>query len=473
MKRHRFFRRGGGASIFLCIILSAVILTEGVLYFAARVRGYEAELSRCMRLQISQILCSYNEDLLENYGLYGLDSSSVNTQIFDACFTGKDEVQMAVVPLGIMTASDLQSGISDYMRIRMPAVTSGEIISRFKSICTEIEGCDLFKKAAGAKSSAWLGYVKDFLGQKEKWSGIIDSVVSAASVIDTSGRLKDLEEFSKSFQKTLQKSATLSLQGESGSGIYKEILDPDSLSDVMEYVDKYMDYDLPDIADSLLINEYAVSFFDSKIESIKDGEEESPEANLLGIPYSTIHSTNTTDLEYILTGIENEYFSFGAAKILICNMRTIVNFGTYLVDSEKMNKAREISEVLSTAIAAASVGTIYVDPQVLQFVVLYVWALGQAFADVIKLINGESIPIFDHSALSDNPLLEEVLMTDYRDCVGIFLVAVPMDWKLSRILKILNRDCGCQLYTGVCLSAQYRGSQFLMEDKYDAYMSEQ
>ena len=469
MSRNNFFCRGGGASVFLCIILSAVVLTEGTLYFAARIRGAEADLHRCLRLQISQILSSYNESLLEKYGLYGIDSSSVNTQVFDTCFTGRGDALLEAKPLGLMTEADLRKGIPDYMQIRMPSIVSGEILSRFKSVLGEITDSKIFQKAKNQETSEWLGYIKDFLGQKDKWSDVISSVVSAVEVVDVSGKMKDFTDFASSFKNAMNRSTTLYLQGDDTPAQANDILNPDNLSNIIGYVDGYMNLDMPSIADDIMINEYAVSFFDSMIEYTKEDEDKVPESNLLGVAYTDIHGNNRADLEYILTGIDNELLSFGAAKILIYDMRIVINFASYLVDKEKMDKAKEIAQILSAAIEVVSVGTVVVKAEILQFAVLYVWALGQGFADMTKLIAGESVSLFDHSALSDQKILEDAISTEYRDYLGIMLLAVPVEWKLSRILTILKKDCGNELYTGVILSGSFRGSQFVMEDAYDAY----
>jgi len=470
--KHNFFRKNGSAGIFLCIILSAVILTECVLYSGARMRGTEADAARSMRLQISQILCNYNEQLLGNYGLYGLNEASVNTQVFEACFSGNEGFVIDAAPCGLITTDDLRMGITDYMQVRMPAIASAEILTRFKGVFSEIMDSTSFNKAKSLESSAWLGYVKDFLNQKDKWSNVISSVLSAAEVIDVTGKLGELEEFASTLQEEMARATTLYLQGDSAASLSESFLNPDYLSTIMGYADSYMNIELPEIADDLMINEYAAASFDSEIEYIKDGDNKTPEANLLGIPFSDIHGDNRGDLEYILTGIDNGILSYSTAKILIYDVRIIVNLGTYLVDSEKMKKAKEIAEILSTGISLVSAGTVTIDPEALQFIVLYVWALGQGFADLVKLTGGESIVLFDHSALAEHSILENSLLTDYRDYLGLFLLAVPVEWKLSRILTLLKKDCGGELYKGVSLSLDYRGNSFMMEDTYDAYAPE-
>lgn len=472
MKRRHISGRSGGVSIFLCILLSAVILIQCTLYYAARIRAYESELNRCMRLQISQILSRYSDDLLNKYGLYALDTASVNTEVFDTCFSGGPDTVLETELITPLSADSLRTGISDYMQIRMPAAVSGEILSRFKGVCSEITNCALFQKAKNANSSAWLDCVRDFLSQKDKWSDVISKAVSVAEAVDITGKLRDLEKFASSFQSTIERSATLNLQGQSSNDLSNQILNPKGLSQIMGYVDSFMDTDLPEFTDTLIINQYAQSFLDSKLEYMMDGDIRTSECNILGVPFSEIHGSNRADLEYVLTGLDNELVSFNAAKAMIGDVRLIINFGTYLLDQEKMNKAKEIAEILSSAVAAASLGTVVVDPEILQFVVVYVWALGQAITDVFSLIEGESVLLFDHSAVSDGSIFEDALMTNYRDYLGFFLLAVPMEWKLSRILTILKTDCAGELYEGIRLSAGFRGYKFCMEDTYDAYSSE-
>jgi len=194
---------------------------------------------------------------------------------------------------------------------------------------------------------------------------VISSVLSAAEVIDISGKLSELEEFSSLIQQEMARDTTLYLQGQPSTDISEDIINPDNLSKIMSYADSYMNFKLPDIVDALMINEYAAASFDSEIEYVNDGDAKQKETNFLGVPFSDIHGNNRADLEYILTGIDNELVSFNAAKILIYDMRIIVNLGTYLVDSEKMKKAKEIAEILSTGISLVSAGTVTIDPEAL------------------------------------------------------------------------------------------------------------
>lgn len=464
----KFKRNGarGSAAIFLCIILSALILSESILFAAALQRGIEANLQRCMRLQLSQILSNYNKPLLEHYGLYGLNTASLDSKVFSTCFPDAESVSLDASLAAVMTVDELKTAISDYMRVRMPALASNAILSRLKSVCSEIRGSDIFKIASCSDSSAWLSYLKDILAQKSRWSDVIGQAAAFLGSADFTGTLAEFTEFCSTVQQTAERRATLFLQGDADS---EEVLNTENLSGILGILDSYVSCDMPDAADALMVQAYAVSFFDSKVESVSAEGTSGPEKNVLGIPYSDIHATNKADLEYILTGVEEESISFCMVKILIVDARTAINFGTFLLDQQKMAKAKEIAEILSAVIAVISAGTVDVDPQVLEYVVLYAWALEQAITEMASLVSGESIQLFTNSAMPDNEILDASLATDYRDYAGLFLMAVPVDWKLSRILAVLERDTGGEVFTGVRLHARYNGCQFRMEDTYDAY----
>jgi hypothetical protein len=459
----------GGITVFLCIILSAVILTESVLFCAARERGVEAELKKCMQLQTAQILCNYNELLLSNYGLYALEDNAVNQDIFSTCFQESSETTVAVNTEYDMTKLQVQTGIIDFMKLRIPAIAGNEILSRLKGVLSQINGNEIVTQSKNADTSAWLGTFKDYLSGKDSWSNILSNVASFLGVIDFTGKLSDLEAFASKYQTLTEQKSTQYLQGEADTDFAYSILQPQTLSDMMTYADSLLDYDYPDFSDALMINQYAISFFDSKLAHVADGDTEIAEKNILGTPYSEIHKGNHADLEYVLSGIEDETVSSASVAILIMDIRTILNFGSFLLDKTKVEEARGIADVVSAAITIISAGSITIDPAVVTYAVLFVMALIQGIKDIRQLQNGESITLFMHPTITNQPGLEELLMTDYRDYIGFFLLFVPIEWKTSRILTVLKRDCGKHLYTGVRITVNYRNNVFELEDSYDAY----
>jgi hypothetical protein len=460
--------RAGGASIFLCIILSLILLTESILFAAALERQTEADILRCMRLQAEAALCRYNEPLLRNYGLYGLGSSPGDIEVFTECFKGSDAA-IAVTGFSEMSSAELKKAISDYMKVRIPSIVSSDLLSRLRGVLGEIYNSDFLKTIEEARGSGWISYLNDILKNSDKWGSVITQAVTTAKMADFTGTLNRFDAFCQTYMDTAKRKATLFAQGDANPAL---LLDTGRVSDIMGTLDSLLDTDLPDFADNLLVNEYAVSFMDSCVKETVDGDRSEPESNILGIPYNSIHESGNTDLEYVLTGIDNGIASGLIAKTLILDTRTVVNLAAFIIDSEKMNQAKEIGTVLSLVIIAASLGTVEISPEIFQYVVLLIWAEGQALVDVMDLIAGKGVPLLNHSAIDDEEMVKDLLMTEYRVYIRMNLMIVPSEWKLSRILSILKRDSGGYIYTGVRVQVEYRNRSYQMEDSYDAYVME-
>ena len=92
--------------------------------------------------------------------------------------------------------------------------------------------------------------------------------------------------------------------------------------------------------------------------------------------------------------------------------------------------------------------------------------------DMYDLTSGKEVPLLNHSAIDDEEIVKDLIMTDYRDYIRVYLLIVPAEWKLSRILSILKRDSGGSIYTGVRIHVEYMNHSYQMEDSYDAYAVE-
>ena len=117
-------------TIFLCIILAALVLTESILWTAAARRAKEADLARSMRLQLQQSLSGWNEEIYDFYGLYTLDTSTLDSTVVTTCFQDGDEIQVLLNPTSEMTAESIRTGVIRFMLIRFPALLAGRIQSK-------------------------------------------------------------------------------------------------------------------------------------------------------------------------------------------------------------------------------------------------------------------------------------------------------------------------------------------------------
>jgi hypothetical protein len=461
-------KRNGVISIFLCIILSAVVLSESLLWLAACKRAEEADLMRCMRLQTAHALSCYNEVLLDYYGIYVVDESLFQPIIFETCNRSQGQTSILIEPTSALTKEAIRNGIVRFMLIRMPAYITSEILSRISLISDLIDESGvrkIFESAGG--SSAWLHYLADFISKKTEWSATIKAALEIIKEADCTGIIRDIESFFESVQYIAERGGTTFLQGDMEVG---DVLDVTAFGNTLDLVESLYSPDLPETLETCLMDIYAVSFFDSFIVNEMDGSESKPEENVLGRKYEDLHSENQNDLEYILTGVDDDYLSAMITNQCISDIRVICNFVSNIMNKEKMDKALVIANVLSTCIKILSAGKAEIPAKALQYLVIFIWSIADGISDSFKIARGESVPLLTSDSFSGKfELLNDALMTDYRDYINILLFLVPAENKSERMLQVLTRDAGGEMYSGVLVSSSYDGTTYSLEESYDAY----
>lgn len=462
-------KRRGGATIFLCIIMSALILSQSLLLAGAASRASESEMRRCIQLQTEQILCGYNDKLLKYYGMYILDPAVIDKSVFDECNRLFVDYDISLEPYTELTPELIEFGITDYMKPRFPTIIGYQLLEKLQCVLQSINKSELHNVGKKEQDGKWTGYLKDFISSADKWTGVLENVENFVDVIDFTGKLDDLKDFINDIRYVAEKAATQTLQREDSSEFKIDIFNPDSITNLLEIVSEKMNGESSSLAKYFYLNQYAVDFFDSTVKKCTIDGNKVEESNIYGVPFSEIHGPNRADIEYLLTGNGDEDSAIFYAKTYVFAARAVLNIGSYLFDSEKLNRALGIAEVISTAIAIISAGAVCVDPQVVKYVILLTWAIAQAFKDVGKLVSGEQITIIDNSKVSDNEKLKSALSTDYRDYIGFFLLFVDPDKILERMKTIFEKECGETAYVGISMSVDSNGKKYLLRDTYDVY----
>ena len=72
----------GGTTIFIAIILSALILVEGLYLGLIIDVNRRMMIDRALKLQVEQILACYNEQLFLEYGIYGFFEEDINHDVY-------------------------------------------------------------------------------------------------------------------------------------------------------------------------------------------------------------------------------------------------------------------------------------------------------------------------------------------------------------------------------------------------------
>ncbi|MBO4928670.1 MAG: hypothetical protein J5379_10550 [Clostridiales bacterium] len=462
MKRKLFGRRGS-TTIFLCIILSAIIVVETVFVAGAYQRKQEVILSEAVSHQVEQILSQFDRDYLDWYGIYALNSVQSGSSVFDAMTEDLNHAEFEYELFGSMSNDDLKKSISEYMRLRGIAFEGSAMMDCLGMSLSQITGSD---KLTGVGVAAWLPTLKEYLNNQKKYSKAVDIVKAFCNATGLDEKFSSFWSFMDDLSETWAQNSSAALEiGD--TSVVVSLFDPSCIHSLTTAFDKLMDADLPDLADRLLMNEYAAFSFDSRVEENLLDEGWESESNLLGIPFSDIHEENLCDLEYLLVGqsrpAANIHVSFG----ILLGIRILLDISAFMLDETKKELALGIAEVLSVLITILSGFTITIDPVTLQYVVLFIMAYIKAFRDSYRLISGKSVPLFYNDKVMG--ALGGFSETYYRDYYRIFLLFVPEEHLLERMRSVIFRDCGGKVFTGVRATGSLRNGKYSVERRFELY----
>jgi len=460
--RKRLFGRHGAITLFLCLLLSAVILLESIYVAGAYRRKQEVILTEAVSHQVEQILSQFDRNTLNWYGVYGMTQVESGSSVFEKMTEGIADVGYSYELTDELGLSDILASVSEYMRLRGIAFEGADLLSRLNASIAQLSGTD---KLNGVGVAAWLPTFKAYLENRKKYSPVMSVVEKVCDATGLSEKLSDFFDFADDLSEVWARNSSAALEiGD--SSVMVSVFDPSCISSLTKAFDVYMDADFPDMADRLLLNEYAVYSFDSFVKSYETDSGMKEETNILGIPFSDIHGDNRGDLEYLLIGNSrpavNSHESFG----LLLGIRLILNMSAYMLDESKKEMALGIAEVLSILITLLSAGTIIVEPTILQYVVLFVMAYIRAFRDGLRLLSGGSVPVFYNDTVTGT--LDDLAETSYRDYYRIFLLFVPEEKLLERMKLVIFKDCG-YLFTGVSATGRIRGSDYTVRRRYELY----
>lgn len=453
--------------LFLCIIMSAVILSQSILYRGVMLRSDEVELTRAAHLQAENILSGYNRVLLKHYGVYCYEESVLNRLIFDTCCR-VDQIETFEVSAGRrLSSDDLGKIINDYMKTRFPAMMGNELLTRIGSALGNTRDSDLIKKAEKSGSGILKSYMKEYLSSTDNWASIFDNIENFIDLVDYDNKLADFKDFIDDLKETMKRVGTLKLQDGKGA-IKLDFFDPDSIAQLFGVLSCSIDSDAPDFLSYLYINKYAASLFDSVLESVKSGTITARESNIFGTSFIDINGENKADIEHLLTGKQGSN-AVNISKTLVFSARALLNLGAFLLDEDKLSKSEGVADIVAVCVAALSSGTIVIDPSVIKYLVIVTWALQQSITDLNVLMKGGEVTVINHSSLNDKDGVKASMSTSYRDYLEIFLLFVPRDLLLKRMIDIFERYSTGGLYVSVYTTARYKGREFMREECYDSY----
>ncbi len=457
MKR-KWNGRHGTITLFLCIILSALIVLETVFVAGSYRRKQEVELTEAVSHQVEQILSQFDPDALNWYGIYGIQSVEAEHAVFDRMTRDLTDTSFNFRLVDELNEEDLEQSIIDFMKLRGLAFEGNMFLDRINYSLSSVEAF-----CSDSDVSTWMPDFQKYLTDRSDYSPTSLALRIACEASGLGDDLDLFDDFSDSVEDMWERDCSASLQVGDTSA-FVSLFEPSGIESVSRMFDRLMDADLPSSAERLLLNEYAAFSFDSRIDAYES--EDGEESNILGVPFSEIHDTPYCDLEYLLIGSDqksvNKFISFD----VLLGTRLLLDLSAFLMDEAKMEIAFGIAEVMSILIAICSLGFVIIDPTVIQYTIIFMMAFVQAVKDCIDLISGKSVTLFYNDKVSDS--LGKFSETEYRDYYRIFLLFVPEETLLKRMKTVIDRDCGI-LYTGVSAEGTLRGDAYQVNRRYELY----
>ena len=458
----------GSVSVFLCIVLSAVILVESIYFYGSWMRNAEADLQRCMQLQLSYALSEYNEDLFRNYGLYAMEKEASSTDVFSDCFSFPGMARASFHLENELNGDALFTGAVAYSKMRFPAVAVSSAIDIIKKATGVLKESDFSENLDEMNLQAG-SFIQGFFSGQEKIAPVLETAKGVMEFLVFDGSLRQITGFIDEWLQNTKRGASLGLQGSEEGTPFADFTNPASFSKIGGTLDQFIGAELPSFAEDLLFNEYLVGLFDSQIRNYESDKTTPFEKNYLSVPFSDIHEENRSDLEFLFSGIENEFISCYIANYTISLIRSCIRVAEILLDKEDMETAKTIGGILDVLIIAASGGTVALGAEVYQYLVVAVWGIGKGLYDTFQLVRGEVLPFFENDQLGG---FSDMILLGLRDYYRFLFLFIPRDIKLERCLFILRRDCGEYLPTVAYVDVDFMSDTYSQKKGYSIYESE-
>lgn len=439
----------GTSTLFLAIILSALILVETTYIAFAADLDRRLTYTRALKEQTEIYLASYDRQLFKTYGIYAFDSNRMNTLVFNEILAanGYDtgDVMYASGMYSIDTET-LRRAVACYYSYRASGVLIQRFASQIMSLLTQLD------------ESGVIGELSEFMSSPASglMGRIIDGGAEITEAISIAASTLGFDETNPAYQQFMSIVSSLNAITNDSPDISNGF-DPSDIGFIFDLLEFNSDmYDAGTFFEENInmhgcLADYAANNFDCRL--LED-------TAIDGTPFNCFHADNKSDTEYILTGLEGYagraltgYMVFGALflKNLVCD----------LTDPSLQEIIVPTAELLSAIITVLSAGTVILPAEVYELIVVILIAEIESVIELVQVYNGEEVPFISWEG-------EDVLMLNYRSFLTVFMNYVPDQLILDRMLVVFDRDF-TGFVTGIETSTDYRGETISYEAVYELY----
>lgn len=450
----------GGTTIFVALILSALIFVEGI-YLALIIDVNRRMLiDRALKLQVEQILASYNEELFLEYGIYGFIEDDINHDVYvntleaSGYSYGED---IFIEGYRTINTVQLEKAISTYYSYRIARILFkdlSELMDYIKQQLDEYEFVDKLKKFKSSGGKKVLKY--------------LDIASSTIEEIIDSDEIKELFEISDSEGNFLSDFIVDYLFVNDSELRFDKDFDPeeflafdffDDVTNLSDIVSNTIQEDFY----ALSLAHYAVNNFESVVKEYEEDGEMVPSHNLRGTSFRDLNPEEVNDMEFVVTGLR------GAPGIYIIGhvisgfivLAEVVNL---ILNDKFMTVCKKISEVLSKVYEILLDG-FTIPPVVFEIVILIFVSLALMIKDMVKIYNGETVNVLKISKAPE-PYCNGFPM-NYKDFVFYFALCYRRKM-LPNMIEVLEEKYG-KIYTKIEIGTIYNDTGYYADEGYGLY----
>ena len=440
----------GSSSVFLAIIMSAVILVECTFVAFVWNLDYALCVNTALKSQADTILSDYNRLLFDCYGIYAFTLDGVDDYCFNKALeiNGLDsKADLYITAASDFTTEDLRKAINSYYWYRGSGVAVKSLITGYSDLMLELDQKGILKEIGRFMHSPAADYVSQIIKGSEtaeewvkKAEGLINIEELVEQIADMDSLKRDYKDAIKDFELDID----------------IDIAEWDSLLSVMSRLEKAVDT----VADSfdaamtkVCISHYCAYNFDCLISP--DGD-----ASINGTDFKSIHDSKKADVEYMITGL-GAMPAFSELSFFILQILIVSNILKDYANEKIRNTIYAVAEVISWIILAVSEGAADIDPRLIAAGLTYYVAAVQALKGYYDVTNGRRVVIFEYE--------ETTMVTySYRDFLYLFCLCTKEKDLIGRCYEVLERDFG-KLYKGISLEAVFKHQTYSVTKSYQLY----
>jgi len=440
----------GASSLFLAVIMSALILVECTFVAFVWNLDYALSVNEALKTQVDTILCDYNRQLFDVYGIYAFTLDEVD----DECFCKALEMNgltsqstLVVTAADEFTTEDLKTAINSYYWYRGTGISLKGLVEGYAEMLRQTDESGIINKVGEYMQSPAAGYVSDMIKGSEdasQWIGKAGEALNLDEILEQASDLDDIRADYKDTVKDIELDIDI------------DIDDWEALLDTLSFLETTMD-NLTDMSDPVMtkmnVSHYCAYNFDCCF--APDGD-----ASITGTEFSSIHGDKQVDAEYIITGLE-DYPAIFKVEYLMVQVLIVSNMLKDYANEEFRNTMEVLGQIISTIISAVSEGTVNIDYRIIAAGLTYICASFQSIKDFYQVIKGQRAVIFEYEG-------EKMVTFSYRDFLYLFALCTPVEELLERSHAVLERDYG-ELYKGITLEADFRGDSYSVTKSYQLY----